>query len=177
MTAIRDSRKHHIPPDWIRPTVERLLRSLAPEHTAAITAIVLTDSAAIGKGKTHRVGGRKYLRQECRGFYHAQSKKTGGAWIELVVDNIVPSTVPKWFLWFQLVRDVFIAKTLYHEIGHHLDATVGAATRGGEAAAEDWRKRLSRLHFRKRYWYLRPLVVPLRAIVRVMKRVRRRGGD
>lgn len=172
MTAIRDNCKRNVPPPWVRPTVERLLDSLAPEHTSAITAVVLSDSAAIGKGKTQRVGGRKYRRHECRGFYHPQSK-SGGAWIELVVDNIVPSAAPRWWLWFQLVRDVLIAKTLYHEVGHHLDHTVGATTRGGEIAAEDWRKRLSRIHFRKRYWYLRPLLLSLRAIVRVTRALAR----
>src|SRR5688572_21998138 len=99
--AVRENCKRHTPPPWVRPTIERLLESLAPEHVGGIDAVVLTDSEAVGKGKTRRVGKRKYLRKECRGFYHARSR-AGGAWIELVVDNIVPSAIPKALLWFQL---------------------------------------------------------------------------
>jgi hypothetical protein len=51
-----------------------------------------------------------------------------------------------------------VSQTLFHEIGHHLDATLGSAARSQESAAEDWCRRLSRMHFRKRYWYLRPVL-------------------
>jgi hypothetical protein len=77
--------------------------------------------------------------------------------VELVVDNILPPALPRVLLWFQVIRDARIAATLYHEIGHHLDSTIGAATRQGEAAADDWQMRLMTLHMRKRYWYLHPL--------------------
>jgi hypothetical protein len=146
---------------------------LGPEHVGSIKAVVLTDSVSVGKGKTHRIGKRKYLRRDCRGFYHARSKESE-AWIELVADNIVPANYPKALLWFQLFRDIQVAQTLYHEIGHHLDETVGSATRRGEAAAEDWRKRLSRIHFQKRYWVLRPVVQIIRRIVRILQRPARR---
>jgi hypothetical protein len=54
---------------------------------------------------------------------------------------------------------------LFHELGHHLDATVGATARAGEGAAEEWRKRFTKAHFRKHYWYLRvrPVLVLLHA--------------
>lgn len=170
---VRESYEQHVPPAWVRPTVERLLSSLAPEHIGRLSAVVLTDSRAIGKGRTGRVGARKYRRNECRGFYHARSR-AGEAWVEIVVDNVRLSDTPAPLLWFQFVRDIVIAETLYHEVGHHLDETVGAARRRGEAAAEDWRKRLSRIHFQKKYWYLRPVVHALRPVVKLLRRTRRK---
>src|SRR5437762_12971135 len=48
--------------------------------------------------------------------------------------------------------------SLVVEVGHHLDNTLGAAARNGEAAAESWNKRLMVSYFHKHYWYLIPLV-------------------
>jgi hypothetical protein len=166
---IRENYKRHTPPTWVRPTVERLLRSLAPEHIGGLEAVVLTDSASIGKGKTQRVGKRKHLRNKCRGFYHPRSNSTGGAWIEVILDNVVPGTVPRPLLWFQLGRDFLLAETLYHEVGHHLEDSVGAAKRRGEAAADDWCRRLTRRHMRKNYWYLIPVVRVLRRVVKFIR--------
>ena len=157
-------------PVWLKPTVERLLSSLAPEHTAGLQSIVLTNAATV-KGKTGRVGRRKYHRNKCGGFYH-RATRNDQAWIEVLVDNTL-GRMPRFLLRIQFFRDAAVGRTLYHEIGHHLDATLGAATRAGEAAAEDWRKRLSKLHGRKRYSYLRPLRTPLRLLVRILRAVSR----
>jgi hypothetical protein len=71
----------------------------------------------------------------------------------------------------QVIRDLEVAEVLYHEVGHHLHMTVGSATRGGEEAAEYWRKRLTVIHFKRRYWYLRPIVPVLKALVPLVRRV------
>lgn len=127
-----------------------------------------SDSASIGRGKTHRVGGRKYHRNNCRGFYNHEWRGQP-AWIQLVTDNIVAGYSAS-LLRLQLFRDHAIAQTLYHEVGHHLHETVGLATRGGEEAAEDWSKRLSKIHIRRRYWYLRPVILVLKTLVRFLRR-------
>jgi hypothetical protein len=156
--AIHENYKDYTPPPWVKPAVERLLASLAPEHIAGLESIVLTDAASIGKGRTHRVGKRKYRRSECRGFYNPRTR-TSAAWIQLVVDNVIAG----WDTWMpRFLRDAIISRTLYHEVGHHLEHTVGAATRRGEAAAEDWRRRLARIHFGRRYPILSLLVRLLR---------------
>ena len=64
-----------------------------------------------------------------------------------------------------ILRNVAFASTLYHEVGHHLEHTIGAPAPGGEAAAEAWKKRLLRSYFRKCYWYLVPFLGVARAIV------------
>jgi len=142
-------------PKWMSSTVERLLESVPEDLLGGLGSVVLTTSASIGRGKTHRVGGRKYYRSDCRGFYHAGARGEL-AWIELVTDNMLAGW-PKPVLALQFARDVVVSETLYHEVGHHLHTTVGSRGRSDEAAADDWRRRLTRGHFTKRYWYLRPL--------------------
>jgi len=160
MVRVSESYQAEGAPPWMRVTVERLLQSVPEDLLGSLGTVVLTDSASIGGGKTQRLAGRKYNRSECRGFYHAATRQEP-AWIELVADNMV-ARWPKPVLTLRLARDVVVAQTLFHELGHHLSATVGARARSHEAAAEDWRLRLSRGYFRKRYGYLRlPIRVAL----------------
>jgi hypothetical protein len=133
--------------------------SLRPEHVGNLQSIVLTDSASIGRGKTRRVSGRKYDRNACRGFYY-QAWRGRPAWIQLVADNIV-ANCPAPLLRLQLFRDHEVAQTLYQEVGHHLHKTVGSAPRAGEETADYWRNRLFRIHFQRRYWCLRPVILLL----------------
>ena len=182
MAEIAENYKDYEPPEFVRGSIERLLRSLSPEHVAGLESIVLTNSVAVGRGKTHRIRGRKYQRNTCRGFYHCATQRER-AWIEVIVDTTI-GPLPRALLLTNAVPDFLLAQALYHEVGHHLDATVGSASRTGEAAAEDWRRRLTKIHMRRRYWYLFPLLVVLRfifqllgpAIDRQMDEVKRQAG-
>src|SRR5258705_5968726 len=169
MPDIVESYGAHVAPKWVRVTVSRLLSATAPDHVNGLGAIVLTDSASIGRGKTHRVSGRKYTKRECRGFYHP-SWRGQQAWIELVVDNMV-ADFPKPLWRVQFMRDLIISWTLFHEIGHHLHGTVASAARSSEAAADEWRERLTGLYVRKRYWYLVPLFKVVGPLYRLLRRL------
>lgn len=141
-----DDYRDYSPPSWMRSTVIRLLESLEPNHIGGLQVIVLTNADRLGKGKTNRVRGRKYRERDCRGFYHPASRN-GGAWIQLVVDNIVRNRKPR----FKFMQDFIVGRTLFHEIGHHLHETVGSAKRGGEESADDWGIRLMDVHVRRRH--------------------------
>ena len=167
MPDIVESYRAHAAPQWVRESVSRLLNATAPEHVIGLAAIVLTDSASMKRGKTHRVSGRKYTNRECRGFYHPQWRGQE-AWIELVVDNMM-ADFPKPLWRVQFMRDLIVSRTLFHEIGHHVHGTVASAARSSEAAADEWRERLTGLYFRKRYWYL----LPLFSVGRLFKTLRR----
>jgi hypothetical protein len=169
VVATNENYSHYEAPHWVRPTVERLLSTLEPENLLGLGAIVLTNSSAIRGGKTQRVGGRKYDRRKCRGFYHAQWRGEP-AWIELIIDLTMPS-LPRPFTWFKFLQDVFIGRALYHELGHHLHAAIGSSARGGEASADDWKRRLIRRHVRTRYPNLRRMVHLLIAIARLIRRL------
>jgi len=49
-------------------------------------------------------------------------------------------------------------EVLFHEIGHHMHRTRAPEFKEREDVADSWEKRLSRVFFRKRYWYLMPVV-------------------
>ena len=172
MVDVHEDYTTYAPPRWARPTVERLLHSLDPSHMNGLTAIVLTDSkTADARKNSRRMRGNR--RGVVIGRYHPASSASQ-AWIEIVVDRVVPD-LPQHLAWLQFVRDFAIAGVLFHEIGHHLHATVGSAGRGGEESAEDWRLRLSAVHFNRRFWYLRPILPVLSRLARgVAKRVRDR---
>jgi hypothetical protein len=85
------------------------------------------------------------------------------------VDNIVTKTPPKGFWSFVLARfwrDGSFGDVLFHEIGHHIHATVRPEHREKEDVAEDWRKKLWGNFGRKKYWYLVPIAKPLSKLVK-----------
>ena len=173
MVVVREDYRVYSAPRWVRPTVERLLASLSQHHTGDLAAVVLTDSAAADARKVRRM--RKNRRGVLLGRYH-HAWAGERAWIEIVVDRIVP-TCPKYLAWLQWTRDAAFAHVLFHDVGHHLDATVGAHARSGEPAAEAWSTRLHALHFSKRYWYVRRTLPLLRLLLqarRAMAKWRRR---
>jgi hypothetical protein len=165
MVHVREDYTTYATPRWTRPTVERLLLSLYPSHVNGLSAIVLTDSnKADARKNGRRIRGNR--RGVVVGRYHPASVASQ-AWIEIVVDRVV-TDLPQRLTWLQLVRDFGMASVLFHEIGHHLHATVGSAARGGELSADDWRLRLSAVHFNRRFWYLRPILPLLSRFARRM---------
>lgn len=152
----------------VRDAVERLLEALPPGHLAGLESVVLSNSMAVGKGKTSRVLGRKYKRNECLGFYHPASDGSA-AWVELVVDRILPFNLP-WWAPRKLILDMLFSKTLYHEVGHHLDDTIGSPARTGERAADSWatilRKQYFRRHHRVATFVLRMVFPVFRALAK-----------
>jgi hypothetical protein len=103
----------------------------------------------------------------------------GPPWIELMVDQIVKQLHPK-LAWIPISRDYEVGRVLFHEIGHHLDATNRSVGRTGEHGAIAWERRLWRLHVQRRYGYLRRFAPLLAAGARFAKmmaaRARRRRG-
>ena len=158
------------------------LAAVPAAHLSNVQAIVLTDAASVGAGRTQRVRGRKFDRRACLGFYHPKQPGSAAS-IHIVVDNVVASGAAPFLLAFAPLREQMLANVLFHELGHHLDVTIGAAAPGGEAAADDWSRRLSRAYFRRRYWWLRPIAQVLRPLVawevrrRRRARIRPRSGD
>jgi hypothetical protein len=160
---IRETYSRWSPPIAVGKIVARLIESLPDEYLAGIKTVVLTDAAGLnyeGRRAKTWTRGRKVLIRKCRGLYHeAHAGET--AWIELFVDNIVMH----WSLWFlkiPLFADMAFGEVLFHEIGHHMHRTRAPEFREREDVAESWRKRLSRVFFRSRYWYLIPVAYLLR---------------
>ncbi len=169
MIRIVEDYKDYRPPSGIRRTIERLLSTLPDRYHSGLESVVLTNAAAVGPGKTDRIGNRKYYRRDCRGFYHSR-RESGKPWIEIIVDNVIADT-PLAAIKVPPIREIMFAETLFHEVGHHLNATVGSLARGGESAAEKWCRRLTRHYFRNQYWYLMPLLWPVQMLFgRIIRR-------
>src|SRR5579863_7205910 len=92
MIPVYENYEGYRPPRYAHSTITKLLSKLPQQYLSGLESVVLTNAAAVGRGKTGRVAGRKYARNGCLGFYHAKFKGEQ-AWIEIVVDNIVAS----WF--------------------------------------------------------------------------------
>ncbi len=149
MVPIYENYRGYTPPLGVTKTVERLLSSIPPGHLAGIESVVLTNALTLGAGKTNRIRGRKQERKACLGFYHPASSDSG-PWIELIIDNIVPMPLPRMFRW-SFVYDLIFSDTVFHEVGHHLDATIGSPSRTGENAADSWASILRRRYFREHH--------------------------
>jgi hypothetical protein len=129
------------------------MASLPDGYCQGLGAIVLTrtDLARARQGRRQRAN-RKGI---ALGTYHP---RRGGQlpWIELMVDEIVKG-YPQALMWIRPFRDLALGRVLFHEIGHHLDATNRSVGRTGEHGAIAWERRLSRAFVGKTYGYLRPL--------------------
>jgi len=169
MIPIAEDFDAYAPPAWVTPTVSRLLDSLPPEHLLGLSSIVLTETAKTRKVKMTRKAGRKYSPDWRLGFYRPAWRGEMPA-IYLIIDNILSEGRP----WLQFGRDFAIGHVLYHEIGHHLNAKVGSISGNEEDSADAWRRKLWRIHARKRYWFLRPVFRVLASVVRPVARMARR---
>jgi len=178
MIPVYENYRDYQPPRYVYPTICRLLSCVPENYLSGLALIVLTNAEAVGKGKTRRVAGKKYARRDCLGFYHPE-RKGEAAWIEIVVDNILAESfgTVRVLSYIPVARDVSFARVLYHEIGHHLDRTIGAPAPSGEEAAEAWMKNLARPYFRRRYWYVRPFLSPAERLLEwCLKIAKRRAG-
>jgi len=54
-------------------------------------------------------------------------------------------------------RTACFGHVLFHEIGHHIDATIRPEFREKEDVADTWSKKLLRTYFRERYRFPRPV--------------------
>jgi len=161
MTDIHSELTKETEPAWMRPVVRRLLESLPDGCCNGLSAIVLTRSdIALGRKGRRARANRNGIPL---GTYHPRWNGQP-AWIELMVDQIVPQLHPK-LAWIGHFREREVARVLYHEIGHHLDATNRSVGRTGEHGAIAWERRLYSHHFQRRYGHLRSYLRPFRPLL------------
>lgn len=159
----------------IRASVARILAETPPQYLAGLRQVTLSEATALtGRAKRERLSaaGRKVPVQKCLGLYHRKHHGRPAS-IELFVDNIARGW-PRSFFIVPPIADFVIARTLFHELGHHLHATSAREFREPEVVAEEWQRRLGRAYFRRKYSYLRPLVLPAAWLVRRLRSRRRK---
>ena len=156
------------PPARVRQAVIRMVESVHPEYLTGLDSIVLTNSEGHRAKRSWRLKGKKLRSATCEGLYHPASA-IAPAWIEVLIDNTLNAVHPT-LRRIPPLQDVSLGGALFHEIGHHIDRTTTGGRRDRESAANEWQAKLSRLYFRKRYWYLTPLVFALRFLLRLLRR-------
>lgn len=145
---IREQYLDFTPPLILYGSVELLLRYVPPQYLAELHTITLTNSAALRKSWRGKVSweGRRVRASDCRGAY-------GRGHIILVVDQMFDD-FPEIFLLLPLIKRYLIARTLYHEIGHHIHKLEQPGYRAEkEMFADEWRDKLLRDFLRQRYSY------------------------
>jgi hypothetical protein len=157
------------PPFDVERAVRRMIKLTAPEHLAGLRTIVLRNSAGLNHERRRSktlARKRKIAVAKCRGLYH-QRWKGEPAWIEIFVDNVFRDC-PKWLLWLAIFREHFLGDVVFHELGHHVHFAKAPEQREREDVADKWKRRLARSYFRKRFWYLLPIIIPLVKLVKVV---------
>ena len=138
------------PPINVSGSVRQLLRAVPEKYLSGLHHVTLTNSTTLRKTYRGRLwaGKHRVRPADCHGLY-------SNGQIQLLMDQIL-SEVPESFLLFPPLKKYLIAKTLYHEVGHHIHKLESPGYRPNrEPFADEWRDKLMRVFFR-RYWYLNP---------------------
>src|ERR1700674_1200532 len=131
-------------------SVERMLRATPPRYLVGLSRVVLRDAG--GLRRKERLT-RKRLEHKGRvrmGEYH-HAVRGSQARIELFVDEILYQDSQPWLLRLRLMRDLFLAATLFHEIGHHIQAAIEPEYADKERTADSWRNQLTKRFFRSEH--------------------------
>ena len=152
------------PPINVHGSVRQLLRAVPEKYLSGLHRITLTNSTSLRKTYRGKIlAGKDRVRPaDCQGLY-------ANGQIQLLMDKIL-SEVPELFLLFPPLKKYLIAKTLYHEVGHHIHKLESPGYRANrEAFADEWRDKFLRA-FLHRYWYLAPVFRICFAVARPFRR-------
>lgn len=167
---IREAYKDYAPPFDVSKVVDRLLSGVRSDYLVDLKTVVLLNTGNLSKrirqgtsSKTHRTVGR----------YHLKSKESP-AWIELFVDHLLCG-FPHICRRSSFFQDLYIASTLFHEIGHHIHYTKAPQYKEKEDVADVWGRKLNHHYSRRRYWYLIPLGYLLWPVYKLIQMVNKRN--
>ncbi len=163
----------YTPPFDVSSLVERMLEFVPPRYLLGLREVVLTNKVGLTRARRRSVTksrGRKVKILQARGLYHP-AWKGKQAWIEIFVDSTLAGHEKGWWQWlllFGYFRENALGGVLFHEIGHHIDATHRPEFREKEDIADDWSKKLGREWFRKERPLLRRILRPFMPLLRVI---------
>jgi hypothetical protein len=155
---ITEAYHNYAPPMNVVPTVRKLLRTAPDKYLVGLDCVVLTNLS--GQSRRNRLGkvtsrGRRHPKALSLGCYH-QEWQGSPPWIELYVDRILDYG-RKMPLWIPFFRDHIFAKTLFHEIGHHVHLFIKPEYREKEDVADEWARKFYGHFLRRKHWYLVPI--------------------
>jgi hypothetical protein len=163
----------YTPPFDPIPIVEKMLGAVPPMYLNGLKEVVLTNSSGLSRKRRRSVTkARKHKVRIVltRGLYHPEWN-SNRAWIEIFVDNTLRNWEKGWWLSFRLYRESLIGDVLFHEIGHHIHATVQPEFREKEDVADGWKLRLTRQYIRFRHPWLRAFLFPFQPMINMLCKV------
>ncbi len=152
-----------------RQSLERLIRATDPRFFAGLHRVVLIETGKLTSRSLKRHSSRPGA--TLLGSYHAKSR-TSEATIEVFVDAIFRRR-PDWAWKLSILRDLYLSRVFFHELGHHVAKAIEPSSGDMEAHAEKWRKQLSRAALQRRYGPLLLLARPIAWALRWVSRLRR----
>ena len=135
-------------------SVERLLSDVPTKYLAGLGSVLLRDSGSLTRSERQKRE-RRPSSSLLGTYYHA--KGATPPQIHLFVDKILPGWSPR-VLRLPIILDVLLARPLFHEIGHHIQARIEPEHRDPEVVATEWSNKLAGAFMRRRYWYLIPFL-------------------
>src|SRR5882724_13267166 len=169
---ILENYKDFEPPSNFRKLLDDLLEAVPAKYLVGLKTIVLANQSALTRDQRRQKiwsRNRKVQLKEVRGCYY-RATRSSPATVWLYVDNILRSEVP-WFRRMPILRYEALGTVLYHEIGHHIHAVHKPVYEGREDVADEWSKKLFGRFVRLRYGYLRPILYPVRLLLRLGKQI------
>ena len=158
------------PPFDVGPIIEKMLDFVPAKYLNGLNEVVLGSSTGLSrKGRRSKTYSRKRKVKiaDALGLYHGEWQGKP-AWIQIFVDNTLRRWEKGWWLRFSACRDQLLSDVLFHEIGHHIHATLRPEFREKEDIADEWQRTLSRSYFRRRHpiflFFFRLLSPALRAL-------------
>jgi len=137
-------------------SIERLLATLPREDLRGLTRIVVHEA---GGGKNPGIAG-----------IYVDGRGPDLPRIEIMLDVVYNGR--RWPRWVPWLRDVLLARTLFHEVGHHKEryGVHGIAKRHREQFAQQYAVEATKRAFARGLRRLRLFQRPLRAISSILKR-------
>jgi len=153
-TQIIANFSEYTPPFNVVRVASRLLATVPPKYLVGLSSVVLTNKQALSRPRRRTVikprrrrGKQGYV---CGLYHNAWQGKP--AWIEIFVDETLDfGRRDDSIIKLPLTGTFLIGSVLFHEIGHHIHATVRPEYRDKEVVAESWVPRLFKNYFRTRY--------------------------
>jgi hypothetical protein len=143
----------YVPPFDVVATVEKMLETVPPKYLNGLSEVVLTNTAGLSRKQRRSMTksrGRKVKQSASAGLYF-QAWNGRPAWIQIYVDNTLRNWERGFWLKLSFYREMLLGEVLFHEIGHHIHATVRPEHREAEDVADAWKLRIYRNYLRQRH--------------------------
>lgn len=138
----------------IARSVMNLLAVTPARFLSGLDCILILDSGSLSRRERQRL--RRRPNDFVLGSYFPRNRRRPPR-IEIYSDELMCSKHAR-HLGLPAFRDVFVARVLFHELGHHISSVIEPAHASREAVAERWTRKLARQALMARFPTLHPLL-------------------